>query len=150
MPTYKEWKNKTLKKSIIEIDTNNMDTNMDTNNIDINNIDTNNIDINNIDTNNKNKRLNNQTLKYNLGKKDRKVTILVKNSETRKRISKEHKLLKQENIFEMKKYLKKQNLLKSGSHAPPDVIKKMYEQSLLSGDIQNSNKNNIIYNYLAE
>ena len=50
----------------------------------------------------------------------------------------------------MKNYLKKHNLLKSGSHAPPNVIKKIYEQSLLSGDIKNSNKDNIIHNYLAE
>ena len=50
----------------------------------------------------------------------------------------------------MKKYLKKHHLLKSGSRAPPDIIKKMYEQALLGGDIRNSNKNNIIHNYLAD
>ena len=50
----------------------------------------------------------------------------------------------------MKKYLKRHNLLKSGSHAPADVIKKLYEQSLLGGDIRNSNKDNLIHNYLSE
>ena len=86
-----------------------------------------------------------------LGKQGRKVGILIKNSETRKKIHSEHSsLLKKVKIHEMKKYLKNHNLLKSGSHAPPDVIKKMYEQSILSGEIKNSNKDNIIHNYLKE
>ena len=93
---------------------------------------------------------NNKILKYYLGKRGRKVSVLVKNSETRKKISMEHKLLREENILAMKNYLKKHNLLKSGTHAPPDIIKKLYEESLLSGDIRNSNKDNLIHNYLAE
>ena len=90
------------------------------------------------------------TLKYYLGKRGKKVSVLIKNSETRKKINIEHNLLKQTNITDMKNYLKRHNLLKSGSHAPPEIIKKLYEQSLLGGDIRNSNKNNIIHNYLAE
>ena len=124
LPTYKEWKQKTLKNDSIKI----------------------NPEI--YPSNNKNPKT--KTLKYYLGKRGRKVSILVKNSETRKNISNEHNILKHENIHSMKSYLKKHNLLKSGTHAPPDIIKKMYEQSLLSGDIRNSNKNNIIHNYLAE
>tara|TARA_A100001015_G_scaffold248188_1_gene285398 strand:- start:345 stop:497 length:153 start_codon:yes stop_codon:yes gene_type:complete len=50
----------------------------------------------------------------------------------------------------MKNYLKRHNLLKSGSSAPPDVIKKIYEQALLSGNIKNVNKNSIIHNYLKK
>ena len=138
LPTYKEWKNKTLKNPHTELNpytelNPHAEINID-NNIEYNS---------NIPSKTK-------TLKYYLGKRGRKVSILVKNSETRKKISKEHNLLNQENIFTMKNYLKKHNLLKSGSHAPPNVIKKIYEQSLLSGDIQNSNKDNIIHNYLAE
>jgi hypothetical protein len=53
-------------------------------------------------------------------------------------------------MHDMKSYLKRHNLLKTGSRAPPDVIKKLYEQSLLGGDIRNANKDNIIHNYLAE
>ena len=132
LPTYKQWKNKTLKNPHTELNPH-AEINID-NNIEYNS---------NIPSKTK-------TLKYYLGKRGRKVSILVKNSETRKKISKEHNLLNQENIFTMKNYLKKHNLLKSGSHAPPNVIKKIYEQSLLSGDIQNSNKDNIIHNYLAE
>ena len=90
------------------------------------------------------------TFKYNLGKKGRSVSVLIKNAETRKKISREHVRLKETKVPDMKSYLKRHNLLKSGSHAPPDVIKKLYEQSLLGGDIRNANKDNIIHNYLAK
>ena len=90
------------------------------------------------------------TFKYNLGKKGRSVSVLIKNAETRKKISREHTRLKETKLHDMKSYLKRHNLLKSGSRAPPDVIKKLYEQSLLGGDIRNRNKDNIIHNYLAE
>ena len=89
------------------------------------------------------------TLKYHLGKRGKKVAILIKNSATRKKVRDEHLLLKQTKLTDMKNYLKRHNLLKSGSHAPPEIIKKLYEQSLLGGDIRNSNKNNIIHNYLS-
>ena len=127
LPTYKEWKNTTLKKPTIEINTDN-----------------------NIEYNSENTKSYNKTLKYYLGKRGRKVSILVKNSSTRKKIASEHNILKQESIYAMKNYLKKHNLLKSGSHAPQNVIKKIYEDAILSGDIKNSNKDNIIHNYLAE
>lgn len=90
------------------------------------------------------------TFKYNLGKRGRSVSVLIKNAETRKKISREHIRLKETKMHDMKSYLKRHNLLKTGSRAPPDVIKKLYEQSLLGGDIRNANKDNIIHNYLAE
>ena len=134
LPTYREWKNKTLKNS----------TDISCN-VEI-------TDVNEYISGNLASIPHHQkkTLKYYLGKRGRKVAILVKNSETRKNITREHNLLKQTKLGDMKNYLKRHNLLKSGSHAPPDVIKKLYEQALLGGDIRNSNKNAIIHNYLAE
>lgn len=92
----------------------------------------------------------NVTFKYNLGKKHKVVSVLIKNVSTRKKISSEHTRLKEIKLNDMKNYLKRHNLLKSGSNAPPDVIKKLYEQSLLTGDVRNTNKNSIVHNYLAE
>jgi hypothetical protein len=92
----------------------------------------------------------NVTFKYNLGKKHKVVSVLIKNVSTRKKISSEHTHLKEIKLNDMKNYLKRHNLLKSGSNAPPDLIKKLYEQSLLTGDVRNTNKNSIVHNYLAE
>lgn len=89
------------------------------------------------------------TFKYSLGKKHKFVSVLIKNASTRKNISSEHSRLKQTSLTDMKNYLKRHNLLKSGSKAPPDIIKKIYEQAILSGDIRNNNKKSLIYNYLA-
>jgi hypothetical protein len=109
-------------------------------------------DLTDSDTINKPQSLNKRavTFKYNLGKKHKVVSVLIKNVSTRKKISSEHTRLKESKINDMKNYLKRHNLLKSGSKCPPDVIKKMYEQALLSGDIRNVNKNSIVHNYLAE
>lgn len=90
------------------------------------------------------------TFKYNLGKKHKVVSVLIKNRETRKKICDEHNRLKESKVTDMKNYLKRHNLLKSGSKCPPDVIKKIYEQALLTGDIRNTNKNSVVHNYLAE
>ena len=92
----------------------------------------------------------NVTFKYNLGKKHKVVSVLIKNVSTRKKINSEHTRLKESKLNDMKNYLKRHNLLKRGSNAPPDVIKKLYEQSLLTGDVRNTNKNSIVHNYLAE
>lgn len=130
LPTFRQFHNQTVKKED--------DTNKD-NNITVSN-----------SKNNFQRNKKNVTFKYNLGKKHKVVSVLIKNNLTRKKVSNEHTRLKETKITDMKNYLKRHNLLKSGSNAPPDVIKKLYEQSLLSGDIRNTNKTSIVHNYLAE
>jgi len=89
-----------------------------------------------------------KTIKYTLGKKDNIVSVLIKNSHTRKNIVDSIARVKETKITDMKKYLKQHNLLKSGSKCPPDIIKKIYEQSFLCGIIKNHNKDNLIENFL--
>jgi hypothetical protein len=91
-----------------------------------------------------------KSIKYHLGKKNRKVSILIKNAATRKKINAEHNKIKRTSVLEMKNYLRKHNLLKAGSEAPNDVIRKLYEQCLLSGNINNTNKDNLLHNYLND
>ena len=79
---------------------------------------------------------------------NKNLSILIKNNKTRKRIMDEHLRSKNVNIHDMKKYLKRHNLLKSGSYAPNEIIKKIYEESLLSGNIKNKNKENILSNII--
>jgi hypothetical protein len=91
-----------------------------------------------------------KSIKYHLGKKNRKVSILIKNAATRKKINAEHNKIKRTSVLEMKNYLRKHNLLKAGSEAPNDVIRKLYEQCLLSGNINNTNRDNLLHNYLND
>ena len=88
--------------------------------------------------------------KYTLGKHNNKVSIFIKNRETRKNIKNEVKTLKKRPIFEVKDYLRKHNFIKGGSEAPNDVMREMYENIHLSGEINNKNSDNLIHNFLKE
>ena len=135
LPTFREWKRTTIKNNKIST----FDT---TNNIVENNQNNNNIKQLSLEK----KKQKCLTYKYSLGKKNGKVSILIKNNKTRKRIMDEHLRSKNVNIHDMKKYLKRHNLLKSGSYAPNEVIKKIYEDAILSGNIKNKNSENMLSN----
>jgi hypothetical protein len=91
-----------------------------------------------------------KTLKRTLGKKDKSVSVLIKNMTIKHKIQEETQKLKHTNIHDIKMYLIQRNLLKSGSQCPPDVLRKMYEQCILSGDINNNNLNTKMHNYLNQ
>ena len=89
-----------------------------------------------------------KTRKYTLGRTGDKVSVLIKNAKTRKLVQHELALLKQKGIPEIKSFLRKKNLLKVGSDAPNDVLRQIYEQSILSGDVENKAKDVLIHNYM--
>ena len=91
-----------------------------------------------------------KTLRYKLGKKNNKVGILIKDRNTRKRVQEEHTLLKKKSIMEIKNYLKERNLIKVGSEAPNDVVRHMYEQAVLCGDVENMSKDALVHNFLND
>ena len=85
---------------------------------------------------------------FKLGKKDRKVGVLVKSGGTRKKIKEEHKILHSKCILEVKRYLRKHNLIKAGTAAPENILRKLYEDSFLAGDIYNKNSDILLHNYM--
>lgn len=86
---------------------------------------------------------------HKLGKKDGKIGVLIKNTKTRKKAYEEQKDLHKTPISEVKDYLRKHELLKVGSSAPTDVIRAMYENSVLAGDIYNKNSDVLVHNYMT-
>ena len=90
--------------------------------------------------------------KYTLGKSDikRKVAILIKNINTRKKVTDSHKELKTHQIDDIKKYLRNRGLIRIGNTTPHDVLRKIYESSILSGDITNNNKDILFQNLLND
>ena len=102
-------------------------------------------------TDNNNSRYQHQikTTKYKLGKDKTKkaISILIKNSDTRKKINIECDRLRKKSIIDVKNYLRKRNLLKAGSDAPQDVLRSMYENAVLTGEVNNESKDTLLHNF---
>ena len=92
----------------------------------------------------------NKTVKHTYGKSNGKITVCIKDSQTRKNIIQEQVSLRQKPINEIKEFLKSKYLLKAGSHAPNDILRKMYEEVHLAGDIININESNLLHNYMND
>jgi hypothetical protein len=98
--------------------------------------------------NQKQKRTLRRTFRLGKSKHYPNVSVLVSNKTIRNQTTTKAQLLKQVPIEEIKKTLMKKGLIKVGTTAPNDVLRKMYESvSLLCGDIYNHNSENLLYNY---
>jgi len=95
---------------------------------------------------------NTKTYKYNVGKskKTNSIGIFIKNRNTLKNIKKDFKKLRDVDINEVKNYLRKHNIIKSGTNAPNDVLRELYEKMILAGDITNDSTGNLVYNFINE
>ena len=106
----------------------------------------------NLDKNKSYKKKKYSTIKrkYILGqnKTKRKIAVLIKNSDLRARVQVERSMLRAKPLHIMKNHLYSHGILKVGNNAPKDLIKKIYEDSILTGDVNNISKEVLIYNYL--
>ena len=95
------------------------------------------------------KKILRRTFRVGKSNKHRKVSVLVSNKTIRHQTSNKNQLLKQTPLIEVKRYLVKRGLIKIGSIAPPDVLRKMYESaSLMCGEVKNHNSEILMYNFL--
>jgi hypothetical protein len=97
----------------------------------------------------KRKKTIRRTYKVGKSKIVPKVSVLVSNKTIRNNISTKAQLLKQTPIEEVKKHLIKCGLIKVGTITPSDVLRKMYESSvLMCGDLHNHNSDYLLYNFI--
>jgi hypothetical protein len=89
---------------------------------------------------------------YHVGKSKYypKIGVLISNRTLRTQTLNKTQQMKQTPITEIRKTLVKKGLIKVGSTAPNDVLRKMYESvSLMVGDVQNHNVETLLHNYIA-
>jgi hypothetical protein len=89
--------------------------------------------------------------KFDVGrsKKSNKIAVLIGCRKTRNKITTEKQLLKQVKIDDIKRQLIKNGLIKIGTIAPDDVLRKMHESIvMIGGDVHNYNSENSLYNYM--
>jgi hypothetical protein len=87
--------------------------------------------------------------RFRIGKHDDVVGVLLKNKQTQRHIQSQHLTLKQKTIGEIRKYLYDHQLLKIGSNAPPDVLRRMYEDAILTGEVKNTNNDVLLHNFMS-
>ena len=64
-------------------------------------------------------------------------------------ISDELDVLKKKSINQVKKYLRKHNLIKIGSAAPESLLKDMFVDVYSCGDVYNKNPDILLHNYVG-
>ena len=86
--------------------------------------------------------------KITLGKHKNRVGVLIKNKKTRKNIKKEMDTLRKKSMNQVKKYLRKHNLIKIGCAAPDSMLRDMFTDIFSSGDVYNKNSDILLHNYV--
>ena len=87
-----------------------------------------------------------KNFKLGLNKKNKTISILIKNDSTRKNVEKDKTTYKKTPITTVKNYLRKKNFINLGATAPSQLMRDMYENLKLCGDIVNENPKLLIDN----
>jgi hypothetical protein len=89
--------------------------------------------------------------KFTLGrsKNMRRVSVLIKNKQTRKNILNAQRELKKTDISDVRKYLRQHGMIKVGSTCPPDILRQTYENAMMTGEVRNTNKDTLLHNFMA-
>lgn len=152
-PTFREWKNKTQKVVDPEYSKkNNMAEKINKIKSKLKQQETPTIEKTNVagESSKPSKKKHNKTVKNTLGKQGNKVSVLIKDNKTRKKVQFESNKLRSKPISEVKDYLRKKHLLKIGSKAPPEILRQIYEDAHLTGEIANKNAETLLHNYISE
>jgi len=95
------------------------------------------------------KRTNSRTFKIGKSKTQPKIGVLISNRTIRKGITTQSHLLKQTPMHEIRKFLEKRGLIKVGTAAPNEILRKMYESSkMLCGEVYNHNSETLLHNFI--
>jgi hypothetical protein len=84
------------------------------------------------------------------GKTENIVRVLLKDKDTHAKIAKDKKKLDKHSMSDIRTYLKTRKLYKIGSTAPDDVLREIYKNAYLTGNVENNNKDTLVHNFLND
>lgn len=97
----------------------------------------------------KQKRTTTRTFRVGKSKHYPKVGVLIPNKTIRTQVLAKKQKIRETPLQDVRKYLIQKGLIRVGSSCPNDVLRQMYESSMMMcGEIQNHNPDNLLYNYL--
>jgi hypothetical protein len=94
----------------------------------------------------------NKTIKHYsaFGKTDNIVRVLIKDKETHAKITKDKKKIDKHSMSDIRTYLKTRKLYKIGSTAPDEVLREIYKNAYLTGNVENNNTETLVHNFLND
>ena len=84
------------------------------------------------------------------GKKNDTVRVLIKDKSTYDSINRDIDKLKKHNMNKIRNFLRTKRLYKVGSTAPDDVLREIYINVSLTGEIENKGSDTMLHNYLHD
>ena len=84
------------------------------------------------------------------GKKNDTVRVLIKDKSTYDGIHRDVEKLKKHNMNKIRNFLRTKRLYKVGSSAPDDVLREIYINVSLTGEIENKGSDTMLHNYLHD
>lgn len=103
-------------------------------------------------SNNNTTTISSKPRKYKIGidRHSKTAKVVIQGKKSRRIIKKLIKDTKTENITDVKNNLYNNSLIKCGTTAPPDVLREIYKNTKLTGKINNTNGDNLLYNFMAQ
>jgi hypothetical protein len=97
------------------------------------------------------KRSSNTIKQYaSFGKSKGTVRVLIKDREMYAKIERDKKKIDKRSMSDIRDYLRKRGLYKIGSTAPDDILREIYKNAILTGEVENQNSTTLMHNFLNE
>lgn len=84
------------------------------------------------------------------GKTDDVVNVLIKDQDSYNKLEKDKKKMEKTSMITIRNYLRTRKLYKVGSSAPDDVLREIYMNAQLAGNVENNNPETLVHNYVNE
>ena len=97
------------------------------------------------------KRTSNTVKQYaSFGKSKGTVRVLIKDREMYAKIDRDKKKIDKRTMPDIREYLRKRGLYKIGSSAPDDILREIYKNAMLTGEVENNNSSTLMHNFLND